>query len=119
MNDATSPEMRLERQHPHVRLLRICRPQARNALNMNVRRLLVEQLQAAADDPDTRAVVLARDERAFAAGADIKEMAGAGTVHMMQRGVLNLWRATAASPKPVIAAVRGDALGGGCELALL
>jgi enoyl-CoA hydratase/carnithine racemase len=102
-----------------VRLLRIHRPEARNALNMTVRRLLVKHIAACSEDPGIRCVVLAGDDKAFAAGADIKEMAGAGTVEMMKRGVLDLWRATAASPKPMVAAVRGYALGGGCELAQL
>lgn len=102
-----------------VRLLRINRPEARNALNMAVRRLLAEHLKQAAEDDSVRCVVLAGNSEAFAAGADIREMAGATTVEMMNRGVLDLWRATASCPKPVIAAVRGYALGGGCELALI
>jgi enoyl-CoA hydratase/carnithine racemase len=62
--------------------------------------------------------VLTGNEKSFAAGADIKEMAGAGTIEMLQRGTHKLWRAIAACPKPVIAAVNGFALGGGCELAM-
>ncbi|SEK16154.1 MULTISPECIES: enoyl-CoA hydratase-related protein [unclassified Variovorax] len=112
-------EIMVESPAEGVRLLRIHRPEARNALNMAVRRLLVKHIAACSADPGVRCVVLAGDEKAFAAGADIKEMAGAGTVEMMKRGVLDLWRATAASPKPMIAAVRGYALGGGCELAQL
>ncbi|MBI3068012.1 MAG: enoyl-CoA hydratase/isomerase family protein, partial [Betaproteobacteria bacterium] len=57
-------------------------------------------------------------EKSFAAGADIKEMAEAGTIEMLQRGIHKLWRTIAACPRPVIAAVNGFALGGGCELAM-
>jgi len=114
----TTPVVLVESPAQHVRLLRINRPEARNALNFEVRTRLAAELAAAAREAEVRCVVIAGDERAFCAGGDIKEMAGAGTVEMMQRGVLDLWRAIAACPKPVIAAVRGLALGGGCELAM-
>lgn len=108
----------LERPAEAVALLRINRPEARNALNLEVRRLLARHLTELGEDPATRAIVLAGSEQSFAAGADIKEMADAGTIEMLRRGVHRLWRTIAACPKPVIAAVRGFALGGGCELAM-
>ncbi|OWT54755.1 enoyl-CoA hydratase-related protein [Candidimonas nitroreducens] len=111
--------VRVESPADGVRLLRVDRPAARNALSMEVRRQLAGYLGECARSTEVRCVVLAGNPQAFAAGADIKEMADAGTVDMMKRGVLDLWRATAACPKPVIAAVRGYALGGGCELAQL
>ncbi len=108
----------LERPADGVALVRINRPDARNALNMEVRKLLAQHLTELGDDAVTRCIVLTGNEKAFAAGADIKEMAGAGTVEMMLRNTLKLWRTISACPKPVIAAVNGFALGGGCELAM-
>jgi enoyl-CoA hydratase/carnithine racemase len=108
----------LERPAEAVALLRIHRPEARNALNLEVRRLLARRLGELGEDAETRAIVLAGDEKSFAAGADIREMAEAGTIEMLQRGVHRLWRAIASCPKPVIAAVNGYCLGGGCELAM-
>jgi enoyl-CoA hydratase len=108
----------LERPAERVVLLRINRPEVRNALNLEVRKLLAKHLAELGEDTTTRAVVLTGNEKSFAAGADIKEMAEAGTIEMLQRGVHKLWRAIAGCPKPVIAAVSGYALGGGCELAM-
>ena len=108
----------LERPAEAVVLLRINRPEVRNALNLEVRKLLARHLIELGEDTTTRAVVLTGNEKSFAAGADIKEMAEAGTIEMLQRGVHKLWRAIAGCPKPVIAAVSGYALGGGCELAM-
>ena len=108
----------VERPAEGVGLIRINRPEARNALNLEVRKLLAKHLAEMGEDAATRAVVLTGNDRSFAAGADIKEMAEAGTIEMLQRGIHKLWRAIAACPKPVIAAVNGYALGGGCELAM-
>jgi enoyl-CoA hydratase/carnithine racemase len=108
----------LERPADGVVLLRINRPEARNALNLEVRKLLAKYLAELGEDTTTRAIVLTGNDKSFAAGADIKEMAEAGTIEMLQRGVHKLWRAIAGCPKPVIAAVSGYALGGGCELAM-
>src|SRR5918992_5207637 len=101
-----------------VALVRINRPEVRNALNMEVRRLLAQRLTAVAEEEGVRCIMMTGNDKAFAAGADIKEMANAGTIEMLRRGTLKLWRAIAACPKPVIAAVNGFALGGGCELAM-
>jgi enoyl-CoA hydratase/carnithine racemase len=114
----SAPAVLTERPAEGVGLIRINRPEARNALNTEVRRLLGEHLSAMADDPAIRCIVLTGNEKAFAAGADIKEMAEAGAIEILQRGSQKLWRAIYSCPKPVIAAVNGFALGGGCELAM-
>lgn len=111
-------EVIVERPRDGIAVVRICRPEARNALNMRVRTLLAEAFRDLSAEDGVRAVVLTGDANAFAAGADIKEMADAGAIDMMLRNTHLLWRAIADCPKPVIAAVNGFALGGGCELAL-
>jgi enoyl-CoA hydratase len=101
-----------------VGLVRLNRPQARNALN---RTLLTELMQALADfdaDPAIGAMVIAGDERAFAAGADIREMAESSAVEMLLRDQISLFDLIMRIRKPIIAAVSGWALGGGCELLL-
>lgn len=114
----TEPVVLIESPAPGVGLLRINRPEARNALNMEVRKTLVKGLADMTENDSIRAIVLAGSAKAFAAGADIKEMAGVGSIEHMQRGSHKLWRAIYSCPKPVIAAVNGLALGGGCELAM-
>jgi enoyl-CoA hydratase/carnithine racemase len=114
----TAPVVLVEHPAEGVALIRINRPEARNALNLEVRRLLARHLTEMGEDDAIRCVVLTGNQKSFAAGADIKEMAGAGTIEMLARGTHKLWRTIAACPKPVIAAVNGFALGGGCELAM-
>ena len=92
----TAPVVLLERPADGVALIRINRPDARNALNMEVRKLIAQHLTELGEDNATRCIVLTGNEQAFAAGADIKEMAGAGPVEMLQRGTHKLWRVIAA-----------------------
>ncbi|MEX0745119.1 MAG: enoyl-CoA hydratase-related protein [Phycisphaeraceae bacterium] len=108
----------IEKPSEGVVLLRLNRPEARNALNNEVRRQLAGLFQSLGEDTETRCIVITGDLKAFAAGADLKEIADDTPMDIMQRQVLNLWRPIASCPKPVIAAVNGVALGGGCELAL-
>ncbi len=114
----TAPVVVTERPAEGVGLIRINRPEARNALNLEVRQLIARYLTEMSDDDTVRCIVLTGNDKSFAAGADIKEMAGAGTIDMLLRGTQKLWRTIYGCPKPVIAAVNGFALGGGCELAM-
>ncbi len=102
-----------------VGTIRLDRPKM-NALNAQVQEEIREAAQAATERADVRAVVLYGGERVFAAGADIKEMKDMSYVDMLARsGILqDCFQAVARIPKPVIAAINGYALGGGCELAM-
>jgi len=104
--------------HDAVLLIRLNRPQALNALNQILLSELLEALQAWDVDPGIGAMVITGSERVFAAGADIKEMAGASAVDMLTNGFIELFDGLRQIKKPLIAAVSGVALGGGCELAL-
>lgn len=101
-----------------VGLVRLNRPEARNALNRQLLQELMDALAVFDADPQVGALVICGDERAFAAGADIREMAEASLVEMMNRDTIALFDRIRLVMKPVIAAVSGYCLGGGCELAL-
>jgi enoyl-CoA hydratase len=105
--------------HPGVALVTIDRPEARNALNFALLAQLAEVLETLDRDGEVRAVVLSgAGERAFAAGADIVELAEQTPERLAAEGHFEAWDRIAAIGLPVIAAVRGYALGGGCELAM-
>ena len=104
---------------PGVRLLTLHRPKVLNALRSGLLQELTAELEAAREDATIRAVVLTGDDRAFAAGADISEMADKTAVDVVGMDKrMETWRALRSFPKPLIAAVNGFALGGGCELAM-
>lgn len=111
-------ELLLERHGQAVALMRLNRPEAKNALNMSLRLQLADSFSRLSADPETRAIVITGNDEAFAAGADLSEMADAGAIEILQRQTHLLWRTIAQCPKPVIAAVTGFALGGGSELAM-
>lgn len=111
-------EVIVERPSAHVAVIRLNRPDARNALNQAVRSGLAEKFAALGADADVRAIVLTGGDRIFAAGADLRDLADRGAIDILLRQSHRLWQAIAACPKPVIAAVNGLAWGGGCELAM-
>jgi enoyl-CoA hydratase len=115
MTDYTSI---LTETHGRAGLVRFNRPKAMNALNSTLMGELIEALEAFDVSPETGAMVITGDERAFAAGADIKEMAEASAVEMLQRDRIALYDHLGRVKKPVIAAVSGWCLGGGNELAM-
>ena len=105
--------------HDAVMLIRLNRPQALNALNSQVLAELTEAFAAYEADPSQRCLVLTGSEKAFAAGADIKEMQPQGFARMYADNFFAGWERVTATRKPWIAAVAGFALGGGCELAMM
>jgi len=104
----------------HVGLIRLDRPKAMNALNTELMRELGEALRKFDADENIGAIVVTGSEKAFAAGADIKEMQSKTFVDAYKEDFITAeWEAVTRIRKPVIAAVAGYALGGGCELAMM
>ncbi|MDD2705201.1 MAG: enoyl-CoA hydratase-related protein [Acidocella sp.] len=114
-----SYETLLVEQHGAVTLVRLNRPQALNALNNQVMLDLMAAFAAYEADPAQRCLVLTGSEKAFAAGADIKEMQPMGFSAMYGTNKFSGYEQVIATRKPWIAAVAGFALGGGCELAMM
>jgi enoyl-CoA hydratase len=102
-----------------VTLVTLNRPQALNALNSTVLKELIDAFAAYDGDPDQRCLVLTGSDKAFAAGADIKEMQEQGFADMYSSDFFKGWEKVTATRKPWIAAVAGFALGGGCEVAMM
>jgi len=102
----------------HVALLRLNRPEARNALSPEVMEGIAAELERLDPDPEARCIVIAGSEKVFAAGADIRAMAERSFEEALRHPAASFWRRVAAVKTPLVAAVSGYALGGGCELAL-
>ncbi len=109
----------LVEQRDGIAVVRLNRPKVLNALSTPLMAELVNALEALDVDNTVRCIVLAGNERAFAAGADIGEMADVSAVEMLKRNQFARWERIRKVRKPLIAAVSGYALGGGCELAMM
>jgi len=96
---------------PGYALIQFNRPEVLNAINMKLMEELVSTLEELDKDSDVRCIVITGSEKAFAAGADIKEMADASAIEMLQRDQFARWDRIRKIKKPIIAAVSGFALG--------
>jgi enoyl-CoA hydratase/carnithine racemase len=103
---------------PHVALLRLNRPEARNALSPEMMEQIASELERLDPDPEVRCIVIAGSDEVFAAGADIRAMSERSFAEALRHPAASFWRRLAAIRTPLVAAVSGYALGGGCELAL-
>lgn len=110
--------LNLSIQDDGVAIIELHRPEARNALNLELRQVLSETFQQLTKNDTVRAIVITGGEKVFAAGADIKDFTTATTAQMYLRHTEQYWQSLVDCPKPIIAAVNGYALGGGCELAM-
>jgi enoyl-CoA hydratase len=111
--------VKITRQYkPQIALVELNRPKELNALNLQLMQELKEALASLDDDPEIRVIVLTGNDQSFAAGADIKQMSDQGAIDMLKIDQFSTWDQIRKVQKPLIAAVSGFALGGGCELAL-
>ncbi|MEM7549976.1 MAG: enoyl-CoA hydratase-related protein [Bacteroidota bacterium] len=102
----------------HIALIELNRPKELNALNRQLMEELRDTLKELDSNDEVRIIILTGNERAFAAGADIKQMADATAIDMLKIDQFSTWDQIKKTKKPIIAAVSGFALGGGCELAM-
>jgi len=103
----------------HVALLRLNRPEVRNALSPEMMEEIASELERLDPDPAVRCIVIAGSDEVFAAGADIRAMSERTFEEALRHPAASFWRRVAAIKTPLVAAVSGYALGGGCELALI
>ncbi|HRI28412.1 MAG TPA: enoyl-CoA hydratase-related protein, partial [Chitinophagales bacterium] len=103
----------------NIALIELNRPKELNALNLQLMGELKEALHTLDNTPNVRVIIITGNDRAFAAGADIKQMAGQGAIDMLNIDQFSTWDQIKKTKKPIIAAVSGFALGGGCELVML
>ncbi len=102
----------------HVGIIRLNRPEVLNALSLELMKKLVDHLEAYDLDVGIHVILLSGSERVWAAGSDIKDMADASAFEMYKRQQFARWERIKKISKPIVAAVSGYALGGGCELAM-
>ena len=107
-----------EQYAPGIALIQLNRPNELNALNLQLMQELRETLKRLDQNKDVRVIILTGNEKAFAAGADIKQMSDKSAIDMLMIDQFSTWDQIKKTRKPIIAAVSGFALGGGCELAM-
>ncbi|MDP1726321.1 MAG: enoyl-CoA hydratase-related protein [Bacteroidota bacterium] len=103
---------------PHIALVRLYRPKELNALNLQLMLELKQALSALDENESVRCIIITGNEQAFAAGADIKQMESRTPVDLLKIDQFETWDQIRKTKKPIIAAVSGFCLGGGCELAM-
>lgn len=103
---------------PQVALVSLNRPKVLNALNTQLMEELVQAFFSLEDNPEVRVIILTGSDRAFAAGADIAQMVEDNPIDQINEKRFRSWQQLGLMTKPIIAAVNGYALGGGCELAM-
>jgi enoyl-CoA hydratase len=107
-----------EQHEPHVALIELNRPKELNALNLQLMQELRDALLQLDKNEAVRVIIITGNQQAFAAGADIKQMADKSAIDMLMIDQFSTWDQIRKTKKPIIAAVSGFALGGGCELAM-
>ncbi|HLV16296.1 MAG TPA: enoyl-CoA hydratase [Pseudomonas sp.] len=117
--DETAPPVLLDWPAEGVARLTLHRPEATNALSLELQTRLSAYFRELGEDERARCIVLTGGERVFAAGGDIRSMIEADPIEIHRRHTERLWAPIQHCPKPVVAAINGYAFGGGCELAML
>ncbi|MBX2914625.1 MAG: enoyl-CoA hydratase/isomerase family protein [Cyclobacteriaceae bacterium] len=107
-----------EQKEPHVALIELNRPKELNALNPQLMQEVRDALVALDKNDAVRVIIITGNEQAFAAGADIKQMADKSAIDMLLLDQFTTWDQIRKTKKPIIAAVSGFALGGGCEFVM-
>jgi enoyl-CoA hydratase len=107
-----------EQKEPFIALIELNRPKELNALNKQLMEEVRDALQALDKNDQVRVIIITGNEQAFAAGADIKQMADKSAIDMLLIDQFSTWDQIQKTKKPIIAAVSGFALGGGCEFAM-
>jgi enoyl-CoA hydratase len=107
-----------EQHEPSIALIQLNRPKELNALNLQLMQELRDALFHLDKNPAVKVIIITGNEQAFAAGADIKQMSDKSAIDMLTIDQFSTWDQIRKTKKPIIAAVSGFALGGGCELAM-